>query len=100
MKFVTVCRLLILTALCVFLTSCSAPRTGHVVIISIDGGKPATMRQSQMPVLNQLAREGACTWDAQTIFPPITLPAHTSMLTGVPMEQHGITWNDWRPTNG
>ena len=58
------------------------------------------MRESQMPVLNQLAREGACTWNAQTIYPPITLPAHTSMLTGVPMEQHGITWNDWLPTNG
>jgi predicted AlkP superfamily pyrophosphatase or phosphodiesterase len=71
-----------------------------VFIISIDGGKPATMQRSAMPVLDQLIRDGACDWNAQTIFPPITLPAHTSMLTGVPMEQHGITWNDWRPTNG
>lgn len=100
MKCVVVCRAVLLSALCVFFTSCAAPRTGHVVIISIDGGKPATMQQSQMPVLNQLAREGAATWNAQTIFPPITLPSHTSMLTGVPMETHGVTWNDWTPTNG
>jgi predicted AlkP superfamily pyrophosphatase or phosphodiesterase len=85
---------------CLFLVSCSTPRTEHVFIVSIDGGKPAVMRQSQMPVLNQLIREGACDWNAQTIVPPITLPAHTSMLTGVPMAQHGLTWNDWKPTNG
>lgn len=81
-------------------TALGAPRVEHVFIISIDGGKPAAMQQSQMPVLNRLVREGAATWNAQTIFPPITLPSHVSMLTGVPMEQHGVTWNDWMPTNG
>lgn len=93
-------RSALLALACVLLASCAAPHTEHVFIVSIDGGKPATMQRSQMPVLNQLIREGACDWNAQTIFPPITLPAHVSMLTGVPMEQHGITWNDWRPTNG
>ncbi len=74
-------------------------RTEHVIIISIDGGSPADIKKSQMPVLTQLAREGAVTWMAQTIRPSITLPAHTSMLTGVQMAKHGITWNDWVPTN-
>jgi len=77
-----------------------APVAEHVIIISIDGGKPAVIQQSPMPVLKKLAVEGACAWGAQTIVPSITLPAHTSMLTGVPMERHHITWNDWRPTNG
>jgi predicted AlkP superfamily pyrophosphatase or phosphodiesterase len=96
-----VLRIVLFTVICGFSRpSGAAPRTEHVFIISIDGGKPATMRQSRMPVLNKLAKNGACTWSAQTIFPPITLPAHTSMLTGVPMEQHGLTWNDWQPTNG
>jgi predicted AlkP superfamily pyrophosphatase or phosphodiesterase len=53
-----------------------------------------------MPVLKKLVKEGAGTWAAQTITPSITLPAHTSMLTGVPAEIHHITWNDWRPTKG
>jgi predicted AlkP superfamily pyrophosphatase or phosphodiesterase len=53
-----------------------------------------------MPTLQKLAREGAVTWQAQTIKPPLTLPAHASMLTGVVMEKHGITWNRWVPTNG
>lgn len=77
----------------------AAPRTEHIFIISIDGGSPSVMRRSPMPVLEKLAREGAVTWTAQTIRPSITLPAHTSMLTGVRMEKHGITWNDWVPTN-
>ena len=77
----------------------AAPRTEHIFIISIDGGSPAVMRRSPMPVLETLVREGAVSWTAQTIRPSITLPAHTSMLTGVRMEKHGITWNDWVPTN-
>lgn len=101
MNFATCFRLPLLALICgLHLLAVAGPRAEHVFIISIDGGKPAAIQQSQMPVLQQLAREGAVTWTAQTIFPPITLPAHTSMLTGVPMEEHGITWNDWVPTNG
>ena len=82
------------------LSVCAAPRTEHVFIISVDGGKPEGMQHSNMPVLKKLVKEGACTWIAQTITPPLTLPAHTSMLTGVRMEKHGVTWNNWEPTNG
>lgn len=56
--------------------------------------------KSRMPFLQKLAKEGAHTWWAQTINPPLTLPAHTSMLTGVGPEKHLVNWNDWRPTNG
>ena len=94
-------RLIVLFVVCGFgLIASAAPRAEHVFIISIDGGKPAVIQQSKMPVLEKLVQKGACTWDAQTIHPSITLPAHTSMLTGVPMETHHISWNDWRPTNG
>ena len=78
----------------------AAPRAEHVFIISIDGGKPAVIAQSAMPVLNRLAREGACSWTATTIYPSITLPSHTSMLTGVRPRKHKITWNSWKPRKG
>ena len=77
-----------------------APRAEHVFIISLDGGKPSVIAQSAMPVLNRLAREGACTWSATTIYPSITLPSHTSMLTGVVPKKHKITWNKWKPRKG
>ena len=78
----------------------AAPRAQHVFIISFDGGKPSVMQNSPMPVLMNLVKEGATAWNAQTIFPSITLVAHTSMLTGVVPAKHKITWNDWIPQNG
>ncbi len=82
------------------LDASAAPRASHVFIISIDGGKPAVIRQSAMPVLRQLAAEGSHTWTAVTIFPSITLPSHTSMLTGLLPGKHHVDWNDWIPSRG
>lgn len=78
----------------------AVPRANHVFIVSIDGGKPEVIRQSEMPVLKRLASEGAWTWAAQTIFPSVTLPSHTSMLTGVGPDKHQILWNTWKPKAG
>jgi predicted AlkP superfamily pyrophosphatase or phosphodiesterase len=72
----------------------------HVFIISFDGGKPAVIAATEMPVLKKLAAEGACTWAASTIIPPITLPSHTSMLTGVGPDKHHILWNNYDPARG
>lgn len=83
--------------------SCSvfaAERAKHVFVISIDGAKPAVIAESEMPVLKKLAEEGAVTWQASTIFPPKTLPSHTSMLTGVSPDKHQILWNDFSPLKG
>jgi predicted AlkP superfamily pyrophosphatase or phosphodiesterase len=82
------------------LAAFGSPHAEHVFIISIDGGKPAVIAQSEMPILKQLAAEGACTWSARTIFPSITLPSHTSMLTGVGPDKHHILWNTWEPRKG
>jgi predicted AlkP superfamily pyrophosphatase or phosphodiesterase len=87
--------------ICLFALNLSAtPLVKHVFIVSIDGGKPAVMALSEMPVLNQLVREGAASWTAATILPSVTLPSHTSMLTGVRPDKHHILWNDWRPRKG
>jgi len=72
----------------------------HVFIVSLDGGKPAVMHQSEMPFLNARVAEGAVTWEAQTVFPSITLVSHTSMLTGVGPAKHLVNWNDWIPSKG
>jgi len=71
-----------------------------VVIISIDGLRPDALLQANAPHIFDLAKRGAYTWSAQTIFPPVTLPAHASMLTGYTPEGHGITWNDNLPGRG
>ena len=94
-RLLVCCSLLFLS-----LAAMAGPHADHVFIISLDGGKPAVIRQSPMPVLNQLLAEGAHTWSAVTIFPSKTLPSHVSMLTGVGPAKHHVLWNDWIPTNG
>lgn len=76
------------------------PQKVRVVIISIDGLRPDAIPQAPMPNVQALAQRGAYTFGAQTIFPPATLPSHTSMLTGQPPEVHGVLWNDYEPARG
>jgi predicted AlkP superfamily pyrophosphatase or phosphodiesterase len=78
----------------------AAPRAAHVFIVSVDGGKPAVIAQSSMPVLQRLVGEGSSTWGASTVFPSLTLPSHASMLTGVVPSKHKMLWNSWEPSAG
>ena len=68
-------------------------QTPNVVLISIDGLRPDAIAASGARNLQRMMREGAYTLRARTVLPSLTLPSHTSMLTGVPPAVHGITWN-------
>ncbi|MGH2397381.1 MAG: alkaline phosphatase family protein [bacterium] len=63
----------------------------HVIIMSFDGLRPDALRQV-MPA--GLLSRAAYSWTAQTTLPSSTLPAHTSMLTGVGTEVHRVRFND------
>ncbi|MBI4816211.1 MAG: alkaline phosphatase family protein [Deltaproteobacteria bacterium] len=75
-------------------------RVEHVILLSIDGGKPTVIRGGSMPLTTRRAEEGASSWEARTVFPSITLVSHTSMLTGLTPERHRVDWNSWRPEAG
>jgi predicted AlkP superfamily pyrophosphatase or phosphodiesterase len=77
--------------------SAAPPR---VVIVSMDGVRPDAVSQGDAPNLARLAARGAFTWGAQTVFPPTTLPAHASMLSGYLPPAHGILFNELRPARG
>jgi predicted AlkP superfamily pyrophosphatase or phosphodiesterase len=66
----------------------------HVILVSIDGLRPDAVAAFDAPTLQKLIREGSFTLRASTITPSTTLPSHTSMLTGVPPERHGVLWNN------
>jgi predicted AlkP superfamily pyrophosphatase or phosphodiesterase len=69
-------------------------RAQHVLIISLDGARPDALRAAGIaPVL----QESSYSLTAQTTRPPVTLPSHMSMVSGVGPEKHGIRENDWRP---
>ena len=99
----TIMRFILITLSVVFalgFTATAEPRAEHVFIISLDGAKPAVIAEAEAPTLKKIATEGAVTWQASTIFPSITLPSHTSMLTGVGPDKHLILWNGYTPIKG
>ncbi|HEY8174061.1 MAG TPA: alkaline phosphatase family protein, partial [Gemmatimonadaceae bacterium] len=67
--------------------------TDHVIVISIDGLRADAIHKYHAPTIERLMREGRYSLTAQTINTSLTLPSHTSMLTGVPETVHGVTWN-------
>lgn len=75
-------------------------KVDHVIIVSVDGGKADLLLKANMPDLKGIVASGASTFTAKTIQPSITLPSHTSMLTGVSPKVHKITWNSWEPSKG
>ncbi|MEI6352009.1 MAG: alkaline phosphatase family protein [Verrucomicrobiota bacterium] len=98
MKHVLVTVLALLWA--TFGTLAAPPQASHVFIISFDQGSPSAIQKAEMPVFKKMAAEGAHTWSAYTIVPSLTLPSHTSMLTGVGIQKHQVLWNDLDPAKG
>jgi predicted AlkP superfamily pyrophosphatase or phosphodiesterase len=76
-----------------------APPAGRVLIVSIDGLRPDVALRANMPHLRSLMARGSFSFWANTTDVAITLPSHTSMLTGVTPAKHGIHYNDDKPTN-
>ncbi|MGC4032504.1 MAG: alkaline phosphatase family protein [Tepidisphaeraceae bacterium] len=76
---------------CASLARAAEPR---VLIVSIDGCRPDVALRADMPYFRWLMRNGCFTFLATTTPAAITLPSHTSMLTGVTIERHGISGND------
>jgi arylsulfatase A-like enzyme len=72
----------------------AARLTPHVLVVSIDGLRPDAITTFKAPTLRRLTTEGSYTLAASTITPSKTLPSHTSMLTGLSPEDHGVLWNN------
>ena len=67
----------------------------HVIVISMDGARPDAILQVDTPVLQSLALEGAVSWQAETVMPAATVPAHASLLTGLEVDEHGVNTNSY-----
>jgi predicted AlkP superfamily pyrophosphatase or phosphodiesterase len=72
-------------------------RVRGVLIVSVDGLRPDLILRAQAPVLRSLMDRGSFTLWAKTTALALTLPSHTSMLTGVSPMKHGILWNTELP---
>lgn len=81
-------------------TQTPQPAVKRVIILSIDGLRPDIISLAPMPNLIALMQSGAYSLSAQTIFPSVTLPSHSSMLSGLCPSKHGVDWNDYIPERG
>ncbi|QOY86244.1 alkaline phosphatase family protein [Paludibaculum fermentans] len=71
----------------------------RVIVISVDGLKAETLRDSaklglKIPNLAEMRDKGAVSAGLTGVFPTVTYPSHTTMMTGVQPAEHGILGNN------
>lgn len=71
------------------------PAARHVVLITIDGMRPEFYRDLSWPApnLQHLVSEGAYALQVRPVFPTVTLPNHTAMVTGALPARSGVYLN-------
>lgn len=76
------------------LYSAAGAQADHIVLVVLEGITSSTIQSGATPHIAKMAQEGVVTWSAQSISPPLTVPAMASLLTGLPVEKHRVT-ADW-----
>lgn len=71
------------------------PLARHVVLITIDGSRPDFYLDSSWHADNirALMADGAYAQGVNSVFPSMTYPSHTTIVTGVQPAKHGIYYN-------
>lgn len=78
----------------------SSPPTEHVILFVLEGFGQDSLKGGTMPTLSKLVKDGSVTWSATGVKPALRLPTMASIITGVPVEKHGITWNTFEFSRG
>ena len=73
-------------------------QTPSVLMISVDGMRPDYVTRAdehglKLPTLRRLMREGTYADGVTGVFPTVTYPSHTTLVTGVWPAEHGIVNN-------
>lgn len=66
-----------------------------VIMFVADGMRPDAL--ADIPVAQEIMKKSACTLNAKTVFPSVTLPCHISLFHSVTPERHGTTTNIYMP---
>jgi predicted AlkP superfamily pyrophosphatase or phosphodiesterase len=89
---------LIILFLVLFITAGQlvAQTAKHVIFLTIDGFRPDFYLDSewQTPNLHMLMKDGAYAKGVNSVFPSMTYPSHTTLVTGVQPAKHGIYYNN------
>lgn len=82
--------------MCAAVGQAAEPAERHVVVISIDG-LPASYfndPHASLPIIRGLAKTGVAAVEGMQVSnPSVTWPNHTTLMTGVHPEKHGVLFN-------
>lgn len=67
----------------------------YVILFVLEGVGERSLSTGPMPALSHLVEEGSVTWSATNPTPDLRLPSVASIFTGLPMEKHGVTWDQF-----
>ncbi len=86
-------------ALLAFTLLAGAAEAGPVLMISLDGLRPADVIEANkkglnLPVLSAFLKESAYASGVKNVLPTVTYPDHTTLITGVWPDKHGISNNE------
>jgi predicted AlkP superfamily pyrophosphatase or phosphodiesterase len=84
-----------LISMFMFLINANAQKAKHVVLITIDGFRADFYRDKSWGTVNlhEMAEMGISANGVNSVFPTLTFPNHTSIITGVRPAKHGIIYN-------
>jgi predicted AlkP superfamily pyrophosphatase or phosphodiesterase len=85
--------LVVLASLCLAPLVAAAERT--VVLVMFDGFAPAMADATQTPNLDRIKKEGVWSRHLIPVYPSLSLPNHTSYVTGCWPARHGIVQNSF-----
>lgn len=76
--------------------SLAAQSSRHVILVTIDGLRPEFYLDPKYPApnLHWLVQHGSHAEQVTPVFPAVTYPNHTSIITGVTPDKHGIYNNE------
>lgn len=68
-----------------------------VVLVLVDGMRPDGVQLCGHPFAQTLRSISACSMNARTVMPSVTLPCHMSLFHSVNPDRHGVTTNTYVP---
>lgn len=79
-----------------------AQQVQHVVLVTVDGFRPDFYLDSgwHTPHIRQLMQNGVHAMGVNSVFPSMTYPSHTTIVTGVQPATHGVYYNGMFEPNG
>ncbi|WP_343305845.1 alkaline phosphatase family protein [Chitinophaga niabensis] len=78
-----------------FTPSLFAQKAKYVVLVSVDGFRPDFYLDPSWPAPNmqQMLKKGVHAQGVRGVFPTVTYPSHTTLITGAKPAKHGIVYN-------